>query len=345
MKKSNFLLALFAVAMGLSACENASQNPEHPVDEPKIYNVKLDLSGEINVSQNPLTRIEIEDNDLIGVTIQLDNTIPYAYGLFDNLEDITIGLSSDHEYKFIVQIIEDGKEKLGHEELLDGDITYFAYGSPFRRDNGGPLDSRYICTPVTNEFVLSGSGFWGAPAYDLADGRSHHEAKGLNYYYGEVTYFVPSEDNLTASVYMKHNIYGLRIEVGQFFDEGTIKATLSDKGESYLCDLYEFTPDNRIVEDTYAHYWGGGYYNTDDLTKLFVDRDVTFEWTKADGSVVTWRTERVRFNRLKQTVIKLEKAESEMNNGIVLTYENIDIESGYNEHIVGDDPTDIIGKN
>lgn len=343
MRKINFLLAMFAVAMGLSACENASQNPERPVDESKFYNVKLDLSGEINVSQSPLTRLEIEDNDLIGVIIQLDNYIPYAYGLFDNLEDITIGLSSDHKFKFTVQIIEDGKEKLWKEELLDGDITYYTYGSPFRRDNGG--HPRYICTPVTNEFVLSDVGFSGAPAYELADGISHHEAKGLNDYYGEVTDFVPSEDNLTVSVYMKHNIYGLRIEVGQFFTEGTIKATLSDEGDSYHADLYEFTPDNRIVEDTYAHYWGEYYYNTDDLAQQYVDREVAFEWTKTDGSVITWRTESVRFNRLKQTVIKLEMAESEMNNGIVLTYENVDIESGYNEHIIGDDPTDIVSKN
>lgn len=340
MKKRNFVLAAFAVAIGMIACETTNPEPQNPVEEAKTYTVSFDLVGEIDVTQNPLSRVSPDDRDLYGIEVTYEGG-KYAYGLFDDISNAKLDLSGDHKYAIRVLYIEDGKDKIKCDTLVFNDNTYYiGYCRPFHGPNIMPDgSSRYdVAIPITNEFHVGTDRYFHAISgseYDLqSDKLRHNHAPGLNVYYGKVTNFTPSEQNETVQIYLKHIVYGLKIEVGDFFTNGTIKADLGDY------DVYELTPDNAVVEQIFAYSNRGNWYDEENLTDAYTSRDITFTWTKEDGSTVSWKTQRINFNRLKQTVVRLDLYESQANNGVNLTFEDLEIEESYNNYVIGDEYTD-----
>lgn len=339
MKKRNFVFAAFAVAIAMMACEKPAPETQKPADEAKTYTVSFDLTGEIDVTQNPLSRVNLDDRDLFGIEVKYEGG-KYAYGLFDDISKAKLDLSSNHKYEIKVLYIDDAKDKIRRDTLVFDDNNYYVgYAHPFYGYNRMPNgEIQLALTAVTNEFYVGTDCYfynmaYGFDMYDLY-AYPHDHAPGLNVYYGKITNFTPSEQNETVQVYLKHIVYGLRIEVGDFFTNGTIEAELGDY-ETYL-----LTPDNKVVEETFAYNDVGYWYGKEDLSQAYVDRSITFTWTKEDGSTVSWKTQTVRFNRLRESVVNLELYESQANNGINLTFEDLEMEKDYSTYIIGDEYTD-----
>ena len=117
MKKILFL-ALALIAFASCSKEDAIENESI---EGKEYVVNLGFSGEIEISQSPLSKAGT--NDLYGVQVYSkkssdSNYAPYAYGLFDNTADMTVKLIGGYQYKFVASMVEDGKEKIYTNYLL-----------------------------------------------------------------------------------------------------------------------------------------------------------------------------------------------------------------------------------
>ena len=343
MKKRNFVLAAFAVAIGVIACEKVNSEPQKPIEEAKTYTVTFDLAGEIDVTQNPLSRVDLDDRDLYGINVSYEGG-QYAYGLFDDISKAKLDLSSDHKYKIKILCIDDGKDKILQDTLVFNDNNYYVgYSNPFKGRNRMP-DGSYksdVVTPITNEFYV-GTDCYFQRLFDHSDDiyhlqldkNGHDHAPDLNVYYGQVYNFIPSEQNETVQIHLKHIVYGLKIEVGDFFTNGTIKADIGDY------EVYQLTPDNAVVEQIFAYRYFGSWYDKEKLSDAYVDRNITFTWTKEDGSTVSWKTRTVRFNRLKQTVVTLDLYESQANNGINLSFEDLEIEENYSNYVIGDEYTD-----
>lgn len=340
MKKRNFVLAAFAIAIAMMACEKPTPETQKPIEEAKTYTVTFDLVGEIDVTQNPLSRVSPDNRDLYGIEVSYEGG-RYAYGLFDDISKAKIDLSSDHKYKFKVLYIEDGKDKIRRDTLVFNDNNYYiGYKQPFNGRNRMP-DGNYnndSATSLTNEFYVGTDCYFfrfDDNIYNLQmDKNGHDHAPDLNVYYGKVTNFTPSEQNETVQIYLKHIVYGLKIEVGDFFTNGTIKADLGDY------EVYQLTPDNAVVEEIFAYRSFEYWYDIENLTDASTGRNITFTWTKEDGSTVSWKTQRINFNRLKQTVVTLDLYESQANNGVNLTFEDLEIEENYNNYVIGDEYTD-----
>ena len=125
------VLALLA-CVGIAACNNdATEVPT----EPETYTVKLGWAGEIlDVSYEPMAT-RAASNDLYGIQVySLPKSAeaeydwdwnPYAYGLFDDPDKITITLASGYKYRFVATMIKDGKNKIYFIDDLNG------YGYPF----------------------------------------------------------------------------------------------------------------------------------------------------------------------------------------------------------------------
>lgn len=327
-----------AVAMGIVACEKKVNEPQKPIDGEKIYTVSFDLGGEIDVTQNPLTRFTTDDRDLYGIEVSYEGG-RYAYGLFDDLSNAKLDLSSAHKYKFKVLCIDDGKDKIKRDTLIfANDIYYIGYNRPFNGWNllpDGNIADRI--TPVMNEFVVATNRYFhyiNSSVYHLSDNSVHSHAPNLDVYYGELHNFTPTEDNQNAQIHLKRIVYGLKIEIGDFFTEGVIVADLGDN------DRYEITPENPTIEEIFAYDKRDIWNGPDDLSAAYTDRNINFTWTKEDGSSVNWKTISVRFNRLRQTVVKLDLYESQPNSGIDLRYEDIEFENDYTTYIHGDEETD-----
>ena len=87
-----------------------SQDETNINQEDKIMTVSVKLNGEISSSETPITRTETDSQDLIGITVY-KNGSRFAYGLFDNLDNVTINLLAGAKYKFKCTLIKDAKNK------------------------------------------------------------------------------------------------------------------------------------------------------------------------------------------------------------------------------------------
>ena len=310
MKAKHLLFALFALSLGATACENDNIEVQQP-SEPKTFTVKLRTTGEVDATYEPLTRFSSDDRDLYGVQVWHKPATTgsyeyYAYGLFDNVEDMELEVKENYKYKFEFKLIDDGKDKILCDSILVDNNYYMGYDQPFRgynRYNGASAES---ITKLTNEFSYAEDRyFYGNQYIKTPDGKTSSYPENIDFYYGEINDYQPTEDGTTLSVYLKRMVFGFKINIGDFFDNGKITFTLLDK-------TYTLTPDNKEFEKTYAQYYNGGngyqrWYRVDDLTKAYDVTTLDFKWTKADETVVDWKHyNNVYYYRLKQTVFNLE---------------------------------------
>ena len=125
MKNSRGLKAvILALTASLSMLSCSSEN-EYVTneDEKDFYTVQLGMGGEWDVSYAPLSRASTKDtNDLHGIQVysapdielEENETVtwtPFAYGLFDNEDAMSINLLKGYKYKFVATIVKDGKKK------------------------------------------------------------------------------------------------------------------------------------------------------------------------------------------------------------------------------------------
>ena len=346
MKAKHLLFALFALALGAASCEN--DNPTTPNQEPKKMTIKLRTTGEIDAQYDPLTRFTPDDRDLYGIQVWHKPATTgsyeyYAYGLFDSFEDVEIEVTENYQYKFKVWMVDDGKDKVFCDSILVDQNYYLGYDRPFRGKNRYNGSSSESITQLTNEFTYASDRYF-INAYDMytklkaKDGKEYIYPENVDYYYGHVIDYIPTDDGVALSIYLKRMAFGIKVIVGDYLDNGEI--TLST-----LDHIYTFTPENRVLEKTYAYMYGpvANWYTTDDLSQTDETMKFDFFWNKADGTTVDWKPFPAYFYRLKQTVFTLEYyGEDEVLGGNMfeIHYEDTPIEEGYRNYTDGADQDD-----
>lgn len=352
MKAKHLLFALFALALGAASCEN--DNPTTPNQEPKKMTIKLRTTGEIDAQYDPLTRFTPDDRDLYGVQVWHKPATTgyyerYAYGLFDSFEDVEIEVTENYKYIFEVWMVDDGKDKVFCDSILVDQNYYLGYDKPFRgmnRYNGASSES---ITQLTNEFTYASDRYFTAThangvanywlqSFKAKDGKEYWYPEDVDFYYGRVGDYIPTEDGVTLSIYLKRMVFGVKVIVGDYLDNGEIAL-------STLNHNYTFTPENRVLEKTYASMYGPyhNWYSTDDLSMTGESMSFDFFWNKADGTTVDWKPFNTKFYRLKQTVFTLEYyGEDEVLGGNMfeIHYEDTPIEEGYANYTDGADQND-----
>lgn len=219
-----------------------------PTDDTKEYNVSLKFNGEITTTDTPLTR-GTATNDLIGVQVYQDEKA-FAYGLFDNVDDININLHSDHKYKFVVTVVKDGKNKIYKNPSKE-------YTNPFYGTN-------YTRPKVQNKFTYSAS----ITLTGLGKGKSSKAAgvdedyPATDRFYGEVENYTPTENGEVA-IDLKRTAFGLKYEVSGVTD-GTVSVKISNSS----CTFFENTAIT-------ADYQSEG--------EIFTFSDVYSAWKYADN--------------------------------------------------------------
>lgn len=152
-EKGKLLLLMLATCF-LAACTNNEEPIENNPNNgtPKEYIVSLGFSGEItDITESPLSRAV--GNDLYGIQVYSAPTAtneeyaPYAYGLFDNKDNMVIKLLEGYKYKFVASMVVDGKNVLysNHEgnyyqPFYGGDDTDgIAIGQNFEYSNAAEM--------------------------------------------------------------------------------------------------------------------------------------------------------------------------------------------------------------
>ncbi len=346
MKTTKLLLSAFCVVLGLAACDNIQleELESNPTDG-KTFKVRLVAGGEIDVTHNPLTRFEADDRDLYGIQVRhkpatTGNYTYYAYGLFDNIADVELEVQENYMYEIEVTLIDDGKDKIYCDSILVDSEYYLGYDQPFHGRNNYNGSTAYSITKLTNEFTYGTDSYFSNNLYiKTTDGKESLFAEDVDFYWGKVSNYTAIKDGGELSIYLKRMVFGVKVNIGDFFDNGTITLNALNK-------TYTFTPDNRSVEKTFAYYHNSDretWYTAENLNNARTYERFDFKWEKADGTIVDWKPVSIYCYRLKQSVLNLDYyGEDEIlgNNKFVFHYEDTLIENEYKSYTYGSEQED-----
>lgn len=348
MKLRHFFFAALASVMAFAACEQEI-NPVNPDTNPEVYTVKLNCVGEIDVNQVPLTRSFTPDtNDLYGIQVYYkpvsgsNSFKSYAYGLFDDLTNVTIDLIADYQFKFCVDVVDDGKNKVYSDGIEIEAVNYTGYGYPFQAYNNYEGTYNSSITKVSNEFIYSGGYFISlGESFQIPGSTSNNlDPEGVETYYGTKT-VTPTADGETISIPLKRMVYGLKVVAGDFLTEGTVK--IWNVYNSGIGKSITLTPDNKIAERIYTYNDRSNWYDEEELSDAQTYTTLQFSWTKDDGTVLTLNRQNVYFNRLKQTIINLTFYEDTTIDDAKLGVQFEDqvfVEEGQKTYTFGDDQSE-----
>lgn len=139
MKKIVIALAIAALLCG---CDKEFSGDNLNDD---VFTVNLTLSGEVSVTEEPLTK-SISSDDLVGIQVY-QNDEPYAYGLFDDASKMSINLHTGKKYTFKSQLIKNGKSKLLKLSMSRGLPCYGKDGQLYSNSSGNDKWSSYRILP------------------------------------------------------------------------------------------------------------------------------------------------------------------------------------------------------
>lgn len=361
MKAKHLLFALFALSLGATACENDNTEVQQP-SEPKTYTVSLDISGEIEVSQNPLTRFTPDDRDLYGIQVDCapnsgGNYKHYAYGLFDDINNINIELIENHKYRFTLLLINDGKDKIYDDVITIDEIDHVGYNTPY--NTYLKETSSRVVTPVFNEFIITEDVYFNSftEGYRLkGEDNIRYAVEDLDVFYGITEDYTPTADNDTVSIFLKRMIFGLKVVENNFLTDGQITIDVAYVRASYdglyhherigqVFDKIILSPDtaessqiyaySNLVDEFHGKYPGNNistmdsWYRYDELDDAIAHIFVTIAWERGDGTIIKWNDKMIQINRLKESVINLSYYEDgTKDTNLSLVYEDYDISEG-----------------
>ena len=332
MKKLAFLVAFAAIVAGVMvAC---SQKDPMPNAEQEYYTVSLDWEGEIlDVWYEPLRSNSTDD--LYGIQVYQAPDIEleegksttwtrYAYGLFDNADDITIQLLKGYKYKFVATMVVDGKNKVHNGPHSSG----VGYSYPFHTGRG-------ISTLLSNKFDYHSTFGLGLDSgYTNLQYGGYVNHPNTERFYGELEDYIPGSNGDKAKIKMKRTSFGAKfIAKGKLAKSGTLQVQMTSAPKM---ELALTNSDNQISD----------IFTFADIKAAWADNQyketiaVTFNWIRTDGTTLPLGTHDVTYKRNATTVVQVN-IENEANaGGVGFEYDEADLgdmpEDGENDLTITD---------
>ena len=335
MKAFKFLSMLLTIISLLSCSGNGSEEipePVKPEEKPKTYEIKMSLGGEyVETSESPLSRTETPKK-YYGVNVYCmkdDGTTNsynfYAYGVFDNVEDMKITLLGGYKYKFECTSVEDGEDKI----YSDNTSLY----EPFCDENKSFSDfslsklNSFIVSSTKNLFGIK----LGTTRIERENGVYITSISRTNRYYGEVENFNPI-NNESVIISMKRTVFGVKFVINEIPD-GVISWDMSAiSNNTHLSPnlLYTSHSGNSTLEFS-------SIYTFPDLYKSWKDDNyslnfnIEFVWARSNGYNQSFsKTISVKRNVMTNVNVTLEGGSNEVCLGINeenthMTNETIDV--------------------
>ena len=326
MKKSAFLVAFAAIVAGVMvAC---SQKGPMPNAEQEYYTISLGWEGEIlDVWYEPLRSNSTDD--LYGIQVYQAPDVeleegksttwtPYALGVFDNADDITIQLLKGYKYKFVATMVVDGKKK-----LYNGGLNYL----PFT------LSHSNLILVKTNRFALAAEYLNAIEnsTSKLKDGATYHRPN-TERFYGELEDYIPGSNGDKVKIKMMRTSFGAKfIANSELIKNGSLEVLMTDAPKMELfggqiSDIFTFSDIKAAWAD-------------DEYTETIA---VTFNWIRTDSTTQSLGTHDVTYKRNATTVVRVNiKGEDENSvGGVGFEYDEADLgempEDGENDLIITD---------
>ena len=315
---SNFLasIAMLLMLSLATSCDNPSERPNTPT-EPEYVTVSLGLNVELDYEYEPLTRAE-ENNDLYGIQVYstpvpaTENAVwtPFAYGLFDTTENLTIKLIRGYEYKFVATMVKDGKNK------IDGNDDS-GYTSPFSHQEQ-PGSASYVVTPLSVSFVYSQSALKlgsGQTGFKYDNKTIWVNRPNIERYYGELASYMPGDNDSKASIELERTSFGAKyIAKGDYAEDATLEILMADAPQLNLS-----LAESNVVSEIYSFNNARAAWLDKNYTETI---SVVLRIAYSDGTSAPLGTHDIPFKRNKTTVVNVDLTVSNDNDvGIVITEE------------------------
>ena len=297
LKHCLLLLLVASVLMATSCSEGDSVAPRPASEE---YTVSFSIGGEIDVTTEPLSRAEAS-TDAYALNVYYDkegdgvqNDI-YAYGLFDNVADMSITLLSNHKYKIYCTLIKDAKNTIYYGQAFNN--AYSGYCYPFQTNASNS-------TLISNSFIIGTSTYFtglGSSQTHLASVSSPSTSNystyspNVNRFYGVTSDYVPVP-NGTIDIYLKRVVFGAKFVVS-----GVQEGTLTVRAGDFYS--YTYSKDNAGTERIYSFPDVAGVYGND------LPHVATIQMNYDSNRGVLWdlsQSQNVQFKRNVMTTVNIQ---------------------------------------
>lgn len=352
MKFRHLIFAAAVSGMALASCQEKA-TPEIPAGEQKVYTVKLACAGELDVTHAPLTKGE--NTDLYGIQVYYapvsgGSYQHYAYGLFDDVSDISLELLADYKYKFVIDMIVDGKNVIYSSNMNtpEDEVILLGYGAPFEFRKTMTISYETKLCPITNELIVNSDlkyDYFDALGAEiqLLDGKKYGDPKGVDVYYGEQNDYIPSEDKATIVINMKRMIYGLKVIAD--INQGTVQGHYSNILSSVSCyqDYFDLTaPSNLVYEATYAFTNRRSNWYNDVQDDSYTYSSIDFSWVKDENTTLHLDSQSIKMIRMKQTIVNVTFFEDESagNTKVSMVFDDLEMSENGTQYTFGDDQSE-----
>ena len=327
----------FMAAIILSACSKGLTPEVNPDGEMVL--VHLNLSGEIDVEDSPLTKAFTTD-DLIGVQVY-QGSDDYAYGLFDDVSKMNIYLHTGKTYKFVCSVVKNGKSLVYKATNSGWANTKFPVGASDNTStvfytNGNYLlpfigkkndtDSGYYSHSITNKFVYSEDEqyhFTNLQYGTIASGTSESSYKrypNADRFYGEVSGFTPS-NGVALSIPMKRVSFGVSLSISGITD-GNVTVTIKNSDQTFHTNS-GITQDTQFGITTWSFFdLRSAWQYADNYAENFT---VGVVWNRGVGVTQDLGTKTVQFKRNAVNHVKINLSTSTKSAGLAVSLEEPEI--------------------
>lgn len=333
MKKILNEIAIISAVI-LSGCTKENVPEVNPDGEMVL--VHLNLGGEIDVVESPLTRAFTTD-DLIGVQVYQGSDY-YAYGLFDDVSKMNIYLHTGKTYKFVCTVVKNGKNIVYHRATTEGntnpDLPYssststgsFWFGANYGTHSLPFL--RYVdyghqfAMFLNNAFIYSSKDYYYCLQYGwLATGlKTYSKYPQADRFYGEVNGFTAVGSG-SVSIPLRRVGFGLSLSVSGITD-GSVSVTISNSYRTFVNNT-GITQDTQFGTTTWSFFdLKSAWQYADNYTENFT---VGVVWNRGVGVTQNLGTKTVQFKRNSVNHVKINLSSSTRSAGLAIALEDPEI--------------------
>lgn len=271
-----FILSLSAV---LVSCR--LDKPE-PLPQGPTYSVKLNIDRErtIHEEDEPLTMVKGVPYDLYAVQVYkkgiTGNYAKYAYGIFDNENDMVLDLPAGSTYKIEMTMVPNGASVIAKGE--NG-----GYREPFMLGgyNAGPGKVTRAFTPSISSYINKMNSGHAVLIRESAETAGYNRPP-VSRFYGVADNFTPTE-NCNLTMELKWVCFALTI-APEGFTEGSIEIEMEGAPKLTL------TPDDPTAITkkifTFDHSLSSEDWTGDNYSETV---PIAITWFKSEGTKVIFR--------------------------------------------------------
>ncbi len=276
------LLALLSVVMIISCSDQIVSNSKSS----ETIEVSFDFNGEVDsITQVPLqTRAldsysSAESKNWYAIQVYDENGVPYAYGFFDNMEDMRLQCIRNATYSFTVDMIPNA----------EGYVKYFSLTKAGWATIG---NSFYYSKTDSVRFLGTGYLYMRSPKADPFNRPS------VDRFYGQLSGY-KAVKNGKVNINLTRSAFSVKF-VAKEFTEGTLELAIDNAPSFYLK-----TGESNVFEH---------FYSFNNLSSSFEEIGVSIIWTNGDGKRIPLVGQNITFSRNTRTTLEFTVKAPESSN-------------------------------